>query len=107
MHLNILNRLFSIETNVVMLICFQGTVFAGGISRFISAIRYSCVTHVMLGSRLFASRIPQEFSNKSWSVTHSVFYRSQDEQHESIKADGRVNDLAEAVDLIIQFTTTT
>ncbi|CAB4005495.1 Phospholysine phosphohistidine inorganic pyrophosphate phosphatase [Paramuricea clavata] len=34
-------------------------------------------------------------------------YRLQDEQHETIKADGRVKDLAEAAELILQFNTVT
>jgi hypothetical protein len=31
------------------------------------------------------------------------FYRVQDEHHETIKADGSVNNLAEAVELILKF----
>ncbi len=36
-----------------------------------------------------------------------VFHRPQDEHHATIKADGRVNDLAEAVELILKFNTVT
>lgn len=49
----------------------------------------------------------QFYGQSKASLIFFINFRPQDECHEAIKADGRVKDLAEAVDLILKYYSTT